>query len=99
MKKLYVKQLEININNQNFNDIRRILALIEWHNSFVDIPQYLWTLKSPIILKKKPKSNPNFTKFKYFAKIINHKFKENKNFKKILEIRRKYLRLYDEYVK
>lgn len=35
---LETNSIHVSFNNQNFNDVRRLIALIKWHNSFVEIP-------------------------------------------------------------
>lgn len=84
-----MKSLAITINNQNFNDIRRLLELIKWHNSFVNLPEYLWNTKPKIIGTINAK-----TKLKYICEMIKYKIIQKKYFSKILVARRHYLTLY-----
>lgn len=59
VKKMSVQKVEIDINNHNLNDIRRILGLISWHNSFIEIPQSLWKYKPPFLKNKRNKEIQN----------------------------------------
>lgn len=98
MKKIYVECLSLNINNHNLNDIRRILALMQWHNSFVEIPQHLWVYKPPFQANKRSKEVlSNISRLRYLVKIIDYKLRENKSVRAILQQRRKYLQIYDDY--
>ena len=51
VKKLYIKSFEVDINNNNLNDIRKIIGLISWHNSFIELPDNLWKEKPLFITK------------------------------------------------
>jgi hypothetical protein len=90
---LSMDNLELFVNNQNFNDIRRLIALIAWHNSFVNLPCELWLLKPPIIGEVRP-----LQKMQYISNIIYYKIKENR-LRSILEQRRLYISVFDRFRK
>ena len=65
---LETNNLFISFNNENFNDVRRIVTLVKWHNNFVNIPRELWGVKPSIIGEISPKK-----KLIYVANIIKYR--------------------------
>lgn len=84
----------LEVSNQNFNDIRRIIELIKWHNSFIALPEELWSHKPTIIGASPPKH-----KFAYVVRLVQHKILENKpkTLLALMDSRRAYIRLFDRF--
>lgn len=82
---LQTNNLEISFNNENFNDVRKIITLIKWHNSFVHLPKQLWALKPAFIGETSPKK-----KLIYIANVIKCRISECnfKNMRKNLQQRK-----------
>lgn len=80
------------MNNYNYGDIARVILLIQWHNNFIDIPYSAWKAKPFVLTECKPSA-----KFLYCCHLIKQSIYDN-NFKKQLEFRRRYLRLYVKFL-
>lgn len=80
------------MNNYNYGDIARVLLLIQWHNSFMNVPYEIWKVKPFVLSECKPSA-----KFIYCAHLIKQSIVDN-NFRKQLLIRRRYVTLYTKFL-
>lgn len=80
------------MNNYNYGDIARVLLVIQWHNSFMNIPYDVWKVKPFILSECKPS-----VKFLYCAHLVQQSLIDN-NFRRQLVLRRQYINLYTKFL-
>lgn len=78
------------MNNYNYGDIARVILVIQWHNSFMNVPCSVWPVKPFVLSECKP-----IIKFIYCANLIRQSIHDN-NFKKQLKYRTEYIQLYSK---